>query len=339
MNKLTVSQHFVKAALSGANSKGFDLSRLLQKAGIQPDLLDQPKARIPARQYAKLMQIIWVDMQDEFMGFNRQRSKPGTFAIMCQLAIHCSNLEKVYRRASQYYSLFETPVAIKLSLHEQQATLTIEAAAPLKDPYHFLQESLLVIWHRLSCWLIGQRIILDEAFFNYAKPEHGEEYQKIFYCPLRFDAEKSGFSFHRRYLDMPLIRDERELRNFLKTSPADLLARPDDNHSFTAQIRTLIGKDFTAETPDFESLAQELNLSPQTLRRRLKDENTSYQEIKDHMRRDIAIYHLCRRELSINDIAELVGFTEPSTFHRAFKKWTGVTPGAYREGEREKEEA
>ena len=84
--------------------------------------------------------------------------------------------------------------------------------------------------------------------------------------------------------------------------------------------------------PDFNFIASCLNISTQTLRRRLKDENTSYQEIKDHMRRDVALYHLTHRdEPSINAIAFKVGFTEPSTFHRAFKKWTGLTPGAYRE--------
>jgi AraC-like DNA-binding protein len=77
-----------------------------------------------------------------------------------------------------------------------------------------------------------------------------------------------------------------------------------------------------------------MHLSPQTLRRRLKEENTSYQEIKDHLRRDQAIYYLSRNDYPINEIAHLIGFTEPSTFHRAFKKWTGLTPGAYRQGER-----
>jgi AraC-like DNA-binding protein len=70
------------------------------------------------------------------------------------------------------------------------------------------------------------------------------------------------------------------------------------------------------------------------LRRRLKQENTSFQEIKDLLRRDLAIYFLGRPELPVNEIAHRVGFTEASTFHRAFKKWTGVTPGAYREGDR-----
>ena len=108
----------------------------------------------------------------------------------------------------------------------------------------------------------------------------------------------------------------------------------DSSNTWTGRIRGLIGRDFSKPMPDFDWIAQELHTSPQTLRRRLKQENTSFQEIKDLLRRDMAIYYLSHQELPINDIAERVGFTEPSTFHRAFKKWTGVTPGAWREGER-----
>ena len=71
-------------------------------------------------------------------------------------------------------------------------------------------------------------------------------------------------------------------------------------------------------------------MTPQTLRRRLKEGNTSYQEIKDTIRKDASIYYLSKPELSIDEIALLMGFSEASSFHRAFKKWTGKTPSVYR---------
>jgi AraC-like DNA-binding protein len=199
---------------------------------------------------------------------------------------------------------------------------------------HFFRESILVIWHRLGSWLIGQPVELLKAEFSYPRPPHGDEYRHIFHCPLSFEASETALTFDKRFLRAPVIRDKPEMRQFLKTSPADLLSRPDESNTFTGRIRALIGRDFARSLPDFEWIATELHTSPQTLRRRLKQENTSFQEIKDLLRRDMAIYYLSRPDLPINDIAFRVGFTEPSTFHRAFKKWTGVTPGAYREGER-----
>ena len=112
-------------------------------------------------------------------------------------------------------------------------------------------------------------------------------------------------------------------------SPADLLARPDGGDNLPSQIRRLLGRDCN-HWPDLEALAHQLNTSPQTLRRHLREQGSSFQELKDQLRRDLAIYHLGRHELPIQDIAEQLGFSEPSAFHRAFKKWTGLTPGAYR---------
>lgn len=334
MADLTVSRHFVQAALGGAARLGLDTEAMLAQAGIQPELLKIDMARVSSDQYSRLMQIIWTQMEDEFMGLGPRRCLPGTFATMCALIIDSPSLKGVYQRAYQFSRLFEPAACLKLEQTDNKAALVMVMEGSADDPMHFLQESLLVIWHRLGSWLIGQPIDLLAASFNYPRPPHSDEYRHIFHCPLTFNAAETRLEFDPRFLDSPVIRDKPEMRQFLKTSPADLLSRPDASNTFTGRIRTLIGRDFSRPLPDFEWIAAELHTSPQTLRRRLKQENTSFQEIKDLLRRDLAIYFLARPDLSINDIAHRVGFTEPSTFHRAFKKWTGVTPGAYREGDR-----
>ncbi|SDX71841.1 AraC family transcriptional regulator [Marinobacter mobilis] len=334
MSDLTVSRHFVQAALCGAESAGLDTARLLRLAGISPDLLKIEKSRVSSGQYSRLMQVIWTEMGDEFGGMGPRRCRTGTFATMCDLVIDCATLEAVYERAFQFSRLFEPTVCMRLETSGEQARLIELIEGEINDPMFFLRESILVIWHRLGSWLIGQPVELTSAAFNYSEPEHGDEYRHIFHCPLSFGASETCLSFDKRFLSAPVIRDKSEMRQFLKTSPADLLSRPDESNTYSGRIRALIGRDFSKPLPDFERIATELHTSPQTLRRRLKQENTSFQEIKDLLRRDLAIYFLGRPELPINDIAHRVGFTEPSTFHRAFKKWTGVTPGAYREGDR-----
>jgi AraC-like DNA-binding protein len=334
MSDLTVSRHFVQAALAGAEHLGFDIGEMLREAGISPDLLRIEMARVNSDQFSLLLQIAWNRMDDEFMGMGPRRARAGTFATMCALVIECPTLEAVYRRAYQFSRLFDPMVAMKLETDEQKVRLVTNIEGEIHDPHYFLRESILVIWHRLGCWLIGQPVELEKAEFDYPRPTHGDEYRHIFRCPLEFESDCTALTFDKRFLSAPVIRDKPEMLQFLKTSPADLLSRPDESNTFTGKIRALIGRDFSKPLPDFEWIATELHTSPQTLRRRLKQENTSFQEIKDLLRRDMAIYYLGRQELSINDIAAKVGFTEPSTFHRAFKKWTGVTPGAYREGER-----
>ena len=334
MSELTVSRHFVEAALVGAERAGIDTHTMLREAGISPDLLKIEMARVSSTQYSRLMQATWNAMNDEFMGLGPRRCRTGTFATMCALVIDCPNLEAVYRQAFEFCRLFEPMVTMKLEVDDRTARLVTVIEGDIHDPMHFFRESILVIWHRLGSWLIGQPVELLKAEFSYPRPPHGDEYRHIFHCPLSFEASETALTFDKRFLQAPVIRDKPEMRQFLKTSPADLLSRPDESNTFTGRIRALIGRDFARSLPDFEWIATELHTSPQTLRRRLKQENTSFQEIKDLLRRDMAIYYLSRPDLPINDIAFRVGFTEPSTFHRAFKKLTGVTPGAYREGER-----
>ncbi|WP_339502716.1 AraC family transcriptional regulator [Pseudomonas silesiensis] len=328
MRERTIASHFARAALVGARQRGYDYSNLLQRLGISAELLDEPRARIAPEQFTRLIQGLWLALDDEYLGFGSAPSKPGSFAMMCHAVIHCRNLESALNRGLLFYSLFPGAPRLSLTREEEWVRLSLDDAQ-LWDPDHFLSESLLLIWHRLGSWMIGQRISLEQATFSYPRPEHGAEYDLLFSCPLQFKAAQSSLLFHSRYLNMPLLQDERTLKRFLERSPADLLSRPDDGDNLSSQLRRLLSRD-RSRWPDLESVAAHLHISPQTLRRHLREEGSSFQELKDQLRRDIAIYHLGRADLSLQQIAEQLGFSEPSAFHRAFKKWTGLTPGAYR---------
>jgi len=333
--EFTIPHNFVQAALRGPALKGYDVNTLLTQAGIVEDVLNSPMSRVTAKQFAALVKSIWLTMHDEFMGLGRVVSPLGSFAMMCHATIHRPTLEKAYARAYRFYGLFLELPEMTLERHDDYAVIKVDGSK-MKDPDHFLMESLLVIWHRFGSWLIGRRIHLIEASFDYAAPDHASEYRRLFHCDIHFDQSYTGLKFPVKFLQERLIQNEGTLKTFLKNSPADLLARPDEGDSLVAQIRAIIGDDLSQELPNFEFVASQLHTSAQTLRRRLKEEGLTYQELKDQMRRDTALYLLEQGDLSIHEIAERLGFSEPSTFHRAFKKWTGITPGAYRQGEEKK---
>ncbi len=107
------------------------------------------------------------------------------------------------------------------------------------------------------------------------------------------------------------------------------MASPDASRSLVTRVRTLIKDGVSGQFPEFESVAESFHMTTATLRRRLRAEGSSYQQIKDDTRRDTAIYFLSRGTLSMEQVAENVGFSEPTSFFRAFKRWTGVTPRVY----------
>jgi len=187
------------------------------------------------------------------------------------------------------------------------------------------------MWLRLCGWLIGQHIDVVSAQCAGPAPANLDAVRHFFPCPVSFSANSNAVFFSARHLEAPVIRTEEQLRTFLPVAPYQLVITPADSHgSITQRIRKLLGDDFREELPSFDQLTGLLNMSPRTLRRRLEKEGTSYQRIKDNARRDVAISLLTRQRLTVSEVAERIGFSDPSAFHRSFKKWTGLPPGEYR---------
>lgn len=322
--------YVVQAALRGAISQGIDPKALLEKSGIDAQILENPLDRIESSQFAILLRNLWLLMKDEYLGFGPQPSLPGTFATMCQCILPCHNLLHAIKRGVRFYSLFEGSPAITVEIVKDEAAYIKLDIGSLNDPDHFLTLCILVLLHRFTSWGIGSRIPLIKAVFEFDKPINADDFQQFLATECEFNSGFTGFVIPEKSLQAPLIQNEVSLKEFLINSPLDLVSKPADLGSYGGQVRRVIGRDFSDSTPGLEEVANALHLTPQTLRRRLKDEGASFQEIKDNLRRDLAIHYLNTSEYSVQEIAELLGFAETSNFHRAFKKWTGSTPRKYR---------
>jgi len=187
------------------------------------------------------------------------------------------------------------------------------------------------MWLRFCSWLIGQHIDVSYASSAGPRPDFMAGIRHFFPCPVSYSQPTNSVTFSVRHLDAKLVRDERQLNEFLELAPYYMIIEPHAaTLGITARIGTILGDDFRQEMPSFGELTNRLGLSARTLRRRLEKEGTSYQRIKDNARRDVAISLLSRDRLTVSEVAEQVGFSDPSAFHRSFKKWTGQSPGSYR---------
>jgi AraC-like DNA-binding protein len=127
------------------------------------------------------------------------------------------------------------------------------------------------------------------------------------------------------------MRDEKELDEFIARSPAGLLARVQEGADTSDQVRRLVEQGLRgANHPAGDEVAGRLAISPQTLRRKLAAEGTSLREIREQVLRDAAVTSLVRGEESLAELSERLGFSEPSAFTRAFRRWTGSPPSDYR---------
>jgi len=324
----TVDPHYIKAALNCATRKGIAPSTMLKQAGIDRKSLEQGDVRVKGDHLAQLIRSVWAKLDDEFMNCTKHPCKKGAFAFMTRHVLNYDSLEAILRQGITFYNLFTSDIQMKLVIQDDIATLDVIFSHPECDPDHFFQEFWLVIWHRFSSWIIGRRIPLLQANFTYPEPAHNSELKYLFPCRQHFNCASLSFSFNTDVLSLPPVRTPRDLSQFLRDSPADLITIPGDETSYRSRIRSLLLNQEGAELqcPTLDEIAAGFNFSSQTLRRKLKQEATSYPKIKDDFRRDLAIEKLCIEKLPITEIARLLGFSEPRSFSRAFKQWTGYTP-------------
>ena len=320
----------VLVLLEGAKRSGLSTELLLRECGIDVSLLKQHEARVDKKSFIHLMLAVMRHTEDEFMGFGSGRvSKPGTFSMMAHAVINCASLEKAIRRGVKFYELFDYAIRSRLFVSDDEACITFVASDEVLFRPHIL-EAIVFLTVRFSSWLVGQQIVPKRINLDFESLDEGE-YASQFPCQVHYSQERCEIILDSRYMSMPLVQNQLSLSKFLKSSLAELMDGDIENASLNAQIRSIISKEFGNNFPDFSVVCEKLAMTPQTLRRRLKDENTSYQEIKDTIRKDASIYYLSKPELTIDEIALLMGFSEASSFHRAFKKWTGKTPSAYRQ--------
>ncbi|NIB41255.1 AraC family transcriptional regulator [Pseudomaricurvus alkylphenolicus] len=327
----TIGTHYIKTALGGAIARGLDPKALLRQARIPEKPLRDPKARIHVDLVAKLYDGIAKALNDEFMGFTERPLKVGTFDLMAEWVSSAETLEELLQKGIRFYNQITDELHVTLEYEGDHVYFTTELRRPELDFEHFYIEYWHVIWHRFASWYIGKPIKLLGAYINYV-PLDAEEFQVLYRCPTHLKAKYNRFVFHRKYLHEPLVKSQRELQIFLHRAPIDLLTIPGEDTSLSARINQMLDPkpNTVLELPNSQEIARRLDISEQTLRRRLGAEGTSYQQIKDNLRSDLAAKLLANRSLSISEVARLLNFSEPRAFTRAFKQWQGVTPRAFR---------
>ncbi|MEP5568465.1 MAG: AraC family transcriptional regulator [Halioglobus sp.] len=325
----TVPMHYVNALMPSARRHGLDGRQMLERLGIDPDLLNVEQARVPSSQYRLLTQYLADELQDENCGMLAQRSKIGTFAMMCHACISCPTLGEFLQRSAEFTALVNDCLTLELHRDGEAAGYSIRAEPGTTDEDEVIIMILLAITHRLANWAIGQTIALDSVGITRQRPGYAHEYNFLFMAPIQFESKHNALRFASRYLDAPIVQSEQELNRFLSGPAMYLMTSPDDDKSLVSKIRTMIKGDVAGLFPEFSVIASQLNLTTATLRRKLRAEGSSYQQLKDDIRRDTAIHQLGRGQLTMDQVAQSVGFSEPTSFFRAFKRWTGVTPRAY----------
>src|SRR5271168_4326432 len=326
----TIAICFVAAALQSVRARNLNADELLAKVGLSASLLQAPQARVSAKLYGALWRAIALTLDDEFFGQDSRRMKSGSFAMLCHSVVACKSLRDALERSLRFYALILDDISVTLEADAAEARIVLHERASGAGGRVFAHELLLMLLYGVSCWLVGRRIPILRTEFSYAEPKHSAEYRLMYCDDLSFNRPHTLLAFESDYLALPVVQNDRSIKEFLRTAPENILLKYKNGSSLSAKVRRRLRQSLPKEVPDFEDLAGELNMTPATIRRRLHEEGATYQSIKDQLRRDLAISYLSDSTRSVMDIALELGFSERSAFHRAFRKWTGASPGEFR---------
>ena len=327
-HKGTTSIGLVHEALAGALARGIDVSPALAAANIDPALLLAPQARVSATAFSRLWVALADLLDDEFFAIDSHPMRRGSFRLMCQATLGCETLGQALRRVLSFLRAVLDDIHGELQEEGDWARLLIHDHGVQRRLFSY--GTWLILVHGVLCWLGNRRIPVHSLCLAPERPLDDSDYRMRFCENIHFGAEQTAVTFERRFLALKVVQTPQTLAAFLKESPGTLLVKYRNDESMSAKIRQYLRGLNPDAWPERDSLAKVLGMSNSTLQRRLQLEGVSYQRVKDELRRDIAINLLSRGDLSIIDVAFHTGFQEASAFHRAFKKWTGASPGAYR---------
>lgn len=324
MERRTISPGFIEDALDCLRQQGIAAGPVMRAAGL-PQMVTEP---VSSDRYGALWLAMAAESQDEFFGLGARPMRPGSFALMCHAVMDTRSLEHALRRMLRFLRIVLDDPSGRLNVQDGQAEITLTTRQPRTA---FAYRTYWLIVMGLACWLIGRRIPLRRVDFACPAPEHREDYHQFFGAPVHFGQPVSRLVIAASYLDLPVIREPQALAGFLRGAPANILVRYRHDQGLTARIRNLLQSRQACNWPGFEDLAASLGLAPATLRRRLRAEGQSVAEIKDDIRNVRAQNLLRFGDSTISEIAADLGYSEASAFHRAFRKWTGTSPGAFRQ--------
>lgn len=321
---------FVHAILRAYERYRADPSRVLREAQITPALLEDPDARITARQMEALSEGAMKQLDDEALGWFSRRLPWGSLGMLCRASLTSPDLGVALRRWFRHHLLLAGDLELRLEVSpDRVATVALVEHRALGDVRELCLLSYLRYVHGYACWAVDSRISLRAIGFPFPRPAHGAVYPLLFPGPVSFDAPRACMSFDASYLELPQRRDDAALRAMLKRALPLTVLQYRRDRLVVQQVRTLLGEGL-ARIHDAGDLARRLHVSTRSLHRHLHEEGASLQSLKDDVRRERAIELLCRTERRVKQVALEVGFESEKSFARAFKEWTGHTPRAYR---------
>jgi len=342
LRETTVAATVVSDMLQYLEQHGVPAALAARECGVSLNALAVPDDRVPGGQVERLWSLAIQRTGDPLIGLHMTEAYgPGALDILGYVILSCKTIGEVLDRLSRYARILNDGMRITI---EREGRVVNCRCTFVESMDNYLlrspEQAVDTIWVGLARELrrlTATPLLAKEVWFKRKAPGAAEkkEYHRVFGARLRFAAEEDRFVMPIAHLDARVLSaNPALLRTFEQHADAvlsEMETHTNGGGSKSHQVARVLAERLKGAVPPLSEIARELAMSDRNLQRALRNDGTSFQRLLDDVRRDLAIRHLANPSTSAGQVGFLLGFSEPSAFHRAFRRWTGKAPGEFRE--------
>jgi AraC-like DNA-binding protein len=326
-----VTGSYLQPLLDAALERGVAAPLLAREAGLATTAFDPLPASLAADDYVRLLDAGARLARDPHFGLHvGERVRPGTYSVHGLVLLACRDVGQALEQTLRFEQLAHDLGRSQLAL--DGATAQYEWASHFPQASRHLSESVFAGIRVFGNWLAGGQLPPAQVSFAHQADAGLAEYERVFGALPHFGAPANTARFDARVLALPVRNADVALYPVLRQHAERLLSERAPP-AIALRVRESVVRDLAAGRVRLASIAQELALTPRTLQRKLAESGTSFQQVLDETRFALATGYLRQHGLPLADIASLLGYQEQSAFTHAFKEWSGLNPGAWRERE------
>jgi AraC-like DNA-binding protein len=328
---MSVSIFLVRAVLEAAERSPAARADFRSRMPFDWHRLEQPEIRLEFEQFERVLSAAVAVTGDDALGLHVAEHMPeGAADLLGHLAAHAPTMREAVEMASQFVRLGMD--GLLLTVRDEGDAFVVRHAFPRSTPLsdRMLAEFLMGGLVRLARAFTGPNTVPRLACFEHERPNHHGEYTRIFGGNQRFGQSATSIAFDREIADRPQMHQDRELYDFLRVEAQRRLDRMATDVRPATRLRQYLLATQPSRIPEIAAAARDLGMSERSLRRHLATDGTSYREVVRSALEASADRMLRDSTQTIKETAVALGFADAAAFHRAFKRWTGMTPGEYR---------
>jgi AraC-like DNA-binding protein len=312
-----------------------EIAAVCEAGGINPDDLNNLDTKVSLHTIILVLKKLLSLTGDQDLGLRiGEKAAPSMLGHAGYLQQSSKNLLNAFRKTFPYSRTFTTIYDRRIEVKNGEAWLYYEPVKAWVDasPETAMQGVNIPFAGTMNfVRLLSVRNVFPiHVMYRSERIHDTSKHESIFGCPPSFNQKANAIVFKISDLEVPILGYNPQLSSILEKLLQERMRELDKGVHFTAKVREAISLNYQFNFPQLENIAIALNITPRTLQRKLQEENTTYRELSDTIRYELASILLKYKELTISEIAYKLGYSELKSFRNAFKQWSGVTPAYYR---------